>query len=56
MGLELKPSKTSIAHTLESYEGKKPGFHFLGFHTQQFHTGKYHSKQGFKTVTKPSKE
>lgn len=56
MGLELKPSKTSIAHTLESYEGSEPGFHFLGFHIRQFHTGKYHSKQGFKTVIKPSKE
>jgi RNA-directed DNA polymerase len=30
MGLELKPSKTRITHTLDAGE-KKPGFDFLGF-------------------------
>ncbi|NEP75033.1 reverse transcriptase domain-containing protein [Okeania sp. SIO2F5] len=29
IGLELKPQKTRIAHTLEEYEGNKPGFDFL---------------------------
>jgi RNA-directed DNA polymerase len=56
MGLELKPSKTRLAHTLEQYEQEKPGFEFLGFKIQQFPVGKYHSKQGFKTIITPSKD
>ncbi|HEY9823016.1 MAG TPA: group II intron reverse transcriptase/maturase, partial [Candidatus Sericytochromatia bacterium] len=55
MGLELKPSKTRLAHTLNPYEQEKPGFDFLGFTIQQFPVGKYHSKQGFKTIITPSK-
>ena len=31
MGLELKPSKTQITHTLNHHEGNV-GFDFLGFH------------------------
>ncbi|MEH2236258.1 group II intron reverse transcriptase/maturase [Nostoc sp.] len=54
MSLELKPSKTRLAHTLEQYEQEKPGFDFLGFTIRQFPTGKYHSKQGFKTIITPS--
>ncbi|WP_375509706.1 group II intron maturase-specific domain-containing protein [uncultured Nostoc sp.] len=56
MGLELKPSKTRLAHTLIQYELSKPGFDFLGFTIQQFPQGKYHSKQGFKTIITPSKQ
>jgi RNA-directed DNA polymerase len=56
MGLELKPSKTRLAHTLEQYEQEKPGFDFLGFKIQQFPVGKYHSKKGFKTIITPSKD
>jgi RNA-directed DNA polymerase len=56
MGLELKPSKTRLAHTLKQYEQEKPGFDFLGFTIQQFPKGKYHSKQGFKTIITPSKQ
>ncbi|MBE8969535.1 group II intron reverse transcriptase/maturase [Nostocales cyanobacterium LEGE 12452] len=56
MGLELKPSKTRLAHTLTQYEEEKPGFDFLGFTIQQFPQGKYHSKQGFKTIITPSKQ
>ena len=56
MGLELKPSKTRIAHTLNQYEQEKPGFDFLGFSVRQFPVGKYHSKQGFKTIITPSKQ
>lgn len=56
MGLELKPSKTRLAHTLTQYEQEKPGFDFLGFTIQQFPVGKYHSKQGFKTIITPSKQ
>ncbi|MEH2238011.1 group II intron reverse transcriptase/maturase [Nostoc sp.] len=56
MGLELKPSKTRLAHTLNQYEQEKPGFDFLGFSIHQFPVGKYHSKQGFKTIITPSKQ
>ncbi|NEQ04724.1 MAG: group II intron reverse transcriptase/maturase [Moorea sp. SIO4E2] len=49
MGLELKPSKTRITHTLD-------GFNFLGFNVRQYQVGKHQSKQGFKTIIKPSKE
>src|SRR5262249_60887695 len=61
MGLELKPSKTSIAHTLQEWEGKV-GFDFLGFTVRQFRVGKHHTGTngngqplGFKTLIKPSK-
>ncbi|NEQ87722.1 MAG: group II intron reverse transcriptase/maturase, partial [Moorea sp. SIO2I5] len=49
MGLELKPSKTKITHTFD-------GFDFLGFNIRQYKVGKHHTKQGFKTIIKPSKE
>jgi RNA-directed DNA polymerase len=41
MGLELKPSKTRLAHTLNTVENEKPGFNFLGFNIRQFSVGKY---------------
>lgn len=68
IGLELKPSKTRITHTLKEYQREKPGFDFLGFHIQQFKVGKYQSGRikgqkegkgrllGFKTIITPSKE
>ncbi len=63
MGLELKPSKTRIAHTLKEYELEKPGFNFLGFNIRQIPMGKYSSGKksngsllGFKTLITPSKE
>ncbi|WP_293065096.1 MULTISPECIES: group II intron maturase-specific domain-containing protein [unclassified Moorena] len=49
IGLELKPSKTKIVHTME-------GFDFLGFNIRQYKVGKTHSKQGFKTIIKPSQK
>ncbi len=52
IGLELKPEKTKIAHTLEEYEGNKPGFDFLGFTIRQWKVKS--TKQGFKTLIKPS--
>jgi RNA-directed DNA polymerase len=62
IGLELKPSKTRISHTLNEYGGNI-GFDFLGFTVRQFSVGKHHSgknthKQtlGFKTIIKPSDE
>ena len=60
--LELKPSKTRIAHTLYEIENERPGFNFLGFNIKQYPVGKYQSgkvrgkKLGFKTIIKPSKE
>ncbi|MBW4647690.1 MAG: group II intron reverse transcriptase/maturase [Kastovskya adunca ATA6-11-RM4] len=63
MGLELKPSKTRLAHTLNQVENENPGFDFLGFNIRQFPVGKYHSGKntqrqllGFKTIITPSKE
>jgi len=62
MGLELKPSKTRITHTLAPYEGTV-GFEFLGFSIRQYPVGKNHTGTnsqgvplGFKTIIKPSKE
>jgi len=64
MGLEFKPSKTCITHTLHRHEGRV-GFTFLGFEVRQFPAGKRHSGKtggkrqaqiGFKTIIKPSKE
>ncbi len=66
MGLELKPSKTRIAHTLipEQSEDRIAGFEFLGYHIRQYQVGKYKSsihpstkeKLGFRTLIIPSKE
>jgi RNA-directed DNA polymerase len=63
MGLELKPSKTRLLHTLLEYENQKAGFDFLGFNVRQYPVGKYQSGKssngkplGFKTIIKPSKE
>jgi RNA-directed DNA polymerase len=62
VGLELKPSKTRITHTLLAYEGKV-GFDFLGFTIRQFPVGKNRSgfdnkrqPLGFKTFIQPSVE
>jgi RNA-directed DNA polymerase len=56
MGLELKPSKTRITHTL--HQTVEPaGFDFLGFHVRQYAVGKTHRGKrgrGFKTIIKPS--
>ncbi|MBD2672168.1 RNA-dependent DNA polymerase, partial [Arthrospira platensis FACHB-439] len=67
VGLEIKPEKTRICHTLKSieYNGKaeKPGFDFLGFNIRQYPVGKYrtgkiqHGKPlGHKTHIKPSQK
>ncbi|MGI0483150.1 group II intron reverse transcriptase/maturase [Geminocystis sp. CENA526] len=62
LGLELKPSKTRISHTLHEYEGNI-GFDFLGFHIRQYEVGQTHTGNntigkplGFKTIIKPSKD
>lgn len=61
MGLELKPSKTRLTHTLNRCGDEEPGFDFLGFNIRQFPAGKYHTgtgscgeKLGFKTFITPS--
>jgi RNA-directed DNA polymerase len=61
MGLELKPSKTRIAHTLEEQDGTS-GFDFLGFNVRQYRVGKYHTglnpagePRGFKTLITPAR-
>ena len=56
IGLELRPKKTRIAHTLERIGEEKPGFNFLGFNVRQYKLGKHQSKQGFKTLIKPQSE
>ena len=70
VGLELKPEKTRICHTLnptvipESELTEKPGFDFLGFNIRQYPVGKHKSGKnggngkllGFKTLIKPSKK
>jgi RNA-directed DNA polymerase len=68
MGLELKDSKTRIAHTLVEHEGRV-GFNFLGFNFRQYPVGKTHrtncgaaARRGtdgrlpFKAIVKPTKE
>ena len=64
IGLELKPSKTRIAHTLkgELSEDGKAGFNFLGYHIRQIPVGDKSSaihpsskkKLGFRTLLIPS--
>ncbi len=61
LGLELKPSKTKITHTLNKIDGNV-GFEFLGFHIQQHTVGNYRSAKnphgtllGFNTLITPSK-
>ncbi|WP_264197175.1 reverse transcriptase domain-containing protein, partial [Microseira wollei] len=61
IGLELKPSKTKISHTLNNVKGNV-GFDFLGFTIRQYPLGKNQSgkdtrgnKLGFKTLVTPSK-
>jgi len=65
IGLELKPSKTRITHTLipELSEDGKAGFDFLGYNIRQFPAGKYVSSRnryigalGFNTFIIPSKD
>jgi len=69
IGLELKPAKTRICHTLRKIEVNdekvEPGFDFLGWNFRQYPVGKHQSGKtggtkpkllGFKTLIKPSKK
>lgn len=63
IGLEIKPSKTRIAHSFENLDGKT-GFDFLGFTIRQFSVGKCNYRTSghsgitidFKTIIKPKRE
>ncbi len=62
MGLELKPSKTRITHTLTEINGSV-GFDFLGFNVRQYLRGKNRCMHdpagnpvGFTTTITPSKK
>jgi RNA-directed DNA polymerase len=62
IGLELKASKTRLAHTLQEVDGNA-GFDFLGFNIRQHLVGRHKSGKnsrgrllGFKTLTKPSRK
>lgn len=65
-GLSLNKEKTKIIHTLEEYQGNKPGFDFLGFNIRQYPRGKKHTgkvsngsssnKITYKTYITPSKK
>ena len=52
IGLELNTAKTKIVHTLNPYNGNKPGVDFLGFHIRQFFAKD--RKLGYKTIIKPT--
>ncbi|MFN6488086.1 MULTISPECIES: group II intron reverse transcriptase [unclassified Nostoc] len=61
IGLELKPSKTKLTHTLNEFNGNV-GFDFLGFHVQQYKVGNYRGTNntngtplGFTTLITPAK-
>jgi RNA-directed DNA polymerase len=62
IGLEMKPSKTRITHTIKAIDGPA-GFDFLGFNFRQYPRGRHrcsHSSNGrpvgFTTSIRPSKE
>lgn len=59
MGLELRPEKTRITHTLKEENKVKPGFNFLGFHVRHFEVSKYKSgksQKGYVARVEPTKE
>jgi RNA-directed DNA polymerase len=65
IGLELKPEKTRLTHTLKSElsEDGIAGFDFLGHHIQQYPAGKYHCAKNryginlsFNTLITPTKK
>ena len=66
IGLEIKPSKTRICHTLREViidgEKQEAGFDFLGFNIKQYPVGKHHSSKdtwgrliNLKLIISPSK-
>jgi RNA-directed DNA polymerase len=62
VGLQFKPRKTRLTHTLQPYQGNV-GCDFLGFNIRQYPVGRHRSGKngagqllGFKTLIKPSRE
>ncbi len=53
VGLEIKPEKTRLCHSLNIHESEKPGFNFLGFNIRQYKTGKHHANKNPKGEIKP---
>jgi len=53
VGLEIKPEKTRLCHSLKNFEGEKPGFNFLGFNVRQYSRGKHHANKNTKGELKP---
>lgn len=53
-GLELKPEKTRLCHSLHKHEGTAPGFNFWGFHIRQFSCND--RTKGYKLIIRPTKE
>ncbi|MDJ0719334.1 MAG: group II intron reverse transcriptase/maturase [Prochloraceae cyanobacterium] len=53
IGLELKPEKTRVCHTLNRHETEKPGFDFLGFNIRQYNVGKHHANKTSNGEIKP---
>lgn len=54
IGLELKPEKTRLGHTLRVHEGIPPGFNFLGFNIRQFDCND--RQKGYKLIIRPTRE
>jgi RNA-directed DNA polymerase len=61
MGLSFNDGKTSFGHTMDYYQGRPPGFDFLGFHYRNYHVSKHSGvkntrgkNQDFITVCRPS--
>lgn len=54
IGLELKPEKTRLGHTLRVHEEISPGFNFLGFNIRQFDCND--RQKGYKLIIRPTRE
>ncbi|NLQ05685.1 reverse transcriptase domain-containing protein [Cylindrospermopsis raciborskii] len=63
IGLNLNQQKVRMCHTMEEYNGEKPGLDFLGFNIRTYKIGKYKSSEkvngefpGMLTKVKPSEK
>lgn len=61
VNLELSEEKTSIGHSMETHDGRKPGLDFLGFYFRNYATSKHRGvkntrgvKQAFIQISGPS--
>ena len=53
VGLEIRPEKTRLCHSLKHFEGEKSGFNFLGFNVRQYPTGRHQANKNTKGEIKP---